>query len=284
MASALVAKHFPKIIRTSLLNFARKSYKRLVREAVDGRDPRWDVVRRISTVAAEAWMSAQRDLEETSDFSARYLKEVTNRRWYALMDERHRRAAQSTYDFIDENMRSAMYLPTKTAAWRKVAASIPADGHILQFGVYKGGSINALADLWPSRRIDGFDSFQGLPENWSYSAAGSFDLRGSMPKVRDNVTLHAGWFEDTLPIWGSENPGNVAFLDLDCDLYSSTRVVLSHLRPRIQSGTWIHIDEMIGYYGWQDHEFKAFQEFLSEAGHRFEYLYYGSTYVLGRIR
>ena len=283
MEHSLSANHVPNLIKTSLRRVAQKSYRRLVAEAVKDLDNRWGAVRQIASVAAKSWMLAQFELQETSSFNARYVKEVTNRRWFALMDERHRRAAQSTYDFIDANMQAAMYMPAKTGAWREVAPTILPEGHILQFGVYTGGSINALADMLPNRQLNGFDSFQGLPENWSYTAAGSFDLQGKRPKVRDNVTLHAGWYDETLPTWVRENPGNIAFLDIDCDLYSSARVVLTHLQPRIQKGTWIHLDEMIGYYGWQNHEFKAFQEFLSESGHQFEYLYYGSTYVLGRV-
>jgi hypothetical protein len=40
---------------------------------------------------------------------------------------------------------------------------------------------------------------------------------------------------------------------------------------------------MIGYYGWQHQEYKAFNEFIKETGKRFEYISYGPTYVLLRI-
>jgi hypothetical protein len=33
-------------------------------------------------------------------------------------------------------------------------------------------------------------------------------------------------------------------------------------------------DEYIGYPGWQEHEYKAFQEFVSEYGVDYRYLYY----------
>ena len=40
------------------------------------------------------------------------------------------------------------------------------NGHILEFGVFSGGTINYLAKKMPTKIIYGFDSFQGLPENW----------------------------------------------------------------------------------------------------------------------
>ena len=39
-------------------------------------------------------------------------------------------------------------------------------GDIFEFGVYKGGTINYLAHKMPNSIIYGFDSFQGLPEDW----------------------------------------------------------------------------------------------------------------------
>ena len=40
------------------------------------------------------------------------------------------------------------------------------DGLFLEFGVYKGTSINFISSLIPDKKIYGFDSFGGLPEEW----------------------------------------------------------------------------------------------------------------------
>jgi len=152
-------------------------------------------------------------------------------------------------------------------------------GHLMEFGVYVGHSINYLANLVPARTFHGFDSFQGLPEEWvrdkdqkngGTHRKGHFALR-DLPKVRDNVSLYKGWFSDTLPAWLQENPGEVAFIHNDADLYSSTIYTLKTLDPRIVPGTILLFDELIpwneasqgrGYPNWSAHEWKALLEWM----------------------
>jgi hypothetical protein len=45
------------------------------------------------------------------------------------------------------------------------------EGLFLEFGVYKGNSINRLAQIKPNVTFYGFDSFVGLPEHWLRSVA-----------------------------------------------------------------------------------------------------------------
>lgn len=139
------------------------------------------------------------------------------------------------------------------------------DGLYLEFGVYKGDSINRLARLAPDRVLYGFDSFEGLPESWTIGARrGSFSLRGRLPAVRNNVKLVKGFFEDTLGAFVAQAPEQpVAFMHVDCDLYSATRTVLAHFAPRLVDGTVIVFDEYFNYPGWQEGEFKAFTEFIA---------------------
>ncbi len=138
----------------------------------------------------------------------------------------------------------------------------------LEFGVYHGRSLNILARTEASRTIHwhGFDSFNGLPEDWSAKEiAGSYSTGGQQPEVPDNVTLHSGWFSDTLPGFAAESSDTrLAFMHIDCDLYSSTRTVLETLKDRCRPGTVIQFDELIGYPGYAQHEWRAWQEFLEQ--------------------
>ncbi len=43
------------------------------------------------------------------------------------------------------------------------------------------------------------------------------------------------------------------------------------------------IGELIGYSGWEDHEYKALREFLDQTKLEVEYIAYGLTYVLTRM-
>ena len=86
-----------------------------------------------------------------------------------------------------------------------------------------------------------------------------------------NVTLHAGWFENTLAPFLAGQPGPVRFVNIDCDIYSSARTVLTGLADRLRPGSVIVFDEYIGNQTWREHEYKAFQEFVAENDVRYEY-------------
>ena len=133
------------------------------------------------------------------------------------------------------------------------------NGLILEFGVYNGKSIRYIASLTDTA-VHGFDSFEGIPENWNDEPMGSYSANGQLPAVPDNVILHQGWFDNTIPIFKKQNGGVIRFLNIDCDLYGSTKTIFDLLGPQIIPGTVIVFDEFIGYKSWKDDEFKAFQE------------------------
>ena len=235
----------------------------------------WDKnIKQISSVLVDSF--------ENPSIKKRLFNPVTNTRWSILMEERCKRAAISTYDFIDREMPEVPYLFDKVHKWNDIKDTY-INGYVLEFGVYQGYTVKQLANIFPEITIHGFDTFEGLPEDWNYIKKGTFNLNGQLPKIPENVLLYKGIFESSLPEWISKNQGNVAFINIDCDLYSSTKTVLSLLSERIVSGTVIHFDELIGYYGWQYQEYKAFQEFIKESGRKYEYISYGPTYVLLRI-
>jgi tetratricopeptide (TPR) repeat protein len=133
------------------------------------------------------------------------------------------------------------------------------NGLILEFGVYNGKSIRYIASLTDSK-VHGFDSFEGIPENWNTEPSGSYSANGQLPTVPNNVTLHQGWFDQTIPLFKKQNTEPIRFINIDCDLYSSTKTIFALLGPQMVSGTVIVFDELIGYQSWKEDEFKAFQE------------------------
>jgi predicted O-methyltransferase YrrM len=82
--------------------------------------------------------------------------------------------------------------------------------------------------------------------------------------------------EQSLPEFLKKHKEKVAFVHIDCDLYSSTKTIFDCLKPRMQKGTILVFDEIIGYGGdtepWRNHEFKAFEEFLSETKYKIDYI------------
>ncbi len=72
----------------------------------------------------------------------------------------------------------------------------------LEFGVYEGASIRMWSGLNtnPSSRLFGFDSFEGLPEDWPFRLRkGAFDTNGRVPDVEDSRDFIVGWFQEPLP-------------------------------------------------------------------------------------
>ena len=82
-----------------------------------------------------------------------------------------------------------------------------------------------------------------------------------------------GWFDRTLPTFLDRFPDKpVAFLHVDCDLYSSTQTIFAQLKSRIVPGTVIVFDEYFNYPGWEGHEYQAFAEFIQHTRLHYKYL------------
>ena len=166
------------------------------------------------------------------------------------------------------------------------AAELP--GHKMEFGVWSGKTIRHIAAHWSDDIIWGFDSFEGLPEPWYTNDAvhpshkkGCFSLTNQdLPSYPANVQLVKGWFDQTLPQWALENPGEISFLHIDCDLYSSTKTILETLNNRICPGTVIAFDEFYPwerstpYSLWADGEYRALGEWVQQHNRAFRVLWH----------
>ena len=153
----------------------------------------------------------------------------------------------------------------------------PPEGLVLEFGVSYGSSLTAIASHFDEGHVHGFDTFTGLPEAWNQGGQlaepkGSYSTFGVLPDVPDNVQLYEGLFAETLPSFLSAHRGPIRFMNIDCDLYSSTKDVFDAIHDRVVPGTVLIFDEYQGYPGWQQHEYRAFQEAVATHGWEFEYL------------
>jgi O-methyltransferase len=142
-------------------------------------------------------------------------------------------------------------------------------GSFLELGSYKGYSAiliqKILSSLEDKRRLIIFDSFQGLPkkdpkdlldedstnnqkifldnrrinQGWFKSSKEvlleNFKLFGVLPPK-----IIEGWFEDTLP---TQLPEKIAFVHLDGDFYTSTKVALENIFPKLVNQGVILIDD-----------------------------------------
>jgi hypothetical protein len=149
--------------------------------------------------------------------------------------------------------------------------------HVLEFGVCRGGTIRTIRqELDDSFLVFGFDSFQGLPEAWVDKHGKVvvppeyFSTNGVIPDVH-GVKFYAGWFSDTLKDY-IKIAQPIALLHIDSDLYSSAKEVLVALNDHIVPGTIIVFDEWFYRHDarYDDHEQKAYNEWISEFDRRCE--------------
>ena len=180
-------------------------------------------------------------------------------------------ASISSAAYFTERMQKAAKFVKKLDYLNHAIAARTVEGLVLEFGVATGGTINHIAAAVPGP-VFGFDVFTGLPEDWRPGyLAGAFQ-QTELPAVSDNVELIVGLFDSTLPEFVDSHPGPVSLLHVDCDLYSSTRTVFRYLGHRIVKGTIILFDEYLNYPSWEQHEFKAFQEYIAWSGQSYEYI------------
>lgn len=134
----------------------------------------------------------------------------------------------------------------------------------LEFGVFEGASIRQWCDLNKnaSSRFFGFDSFEGLPEDWhSGKRKGAFNTNGKRPEIADSrVSFVAGWFQKSMRgFMASYGPQSRLVIHVDCDLYSSTLYCLTTLDPVISAGTLIVLDDFFDAL----HVYRALSDYCS---------------------
>ena len=188
---------------------------------------------------------------------------------FNVVDVAFFQAANESAEYWRENMITATAFGSGGELLSHALSLVSFEGLFLEFGVATGHTISQIAQL-SGRRVFGFDSFEGLPEPWRTGyPAGRFS--GKIPQVPPNVSLVKGWFSETLPKFIQEHDEPVAFLHVDCDLYSSTKCIFDFLHPQIGPDCVIVFDEYFNYPGWQHHEHKAFMELVERHQLGFRY-------------
>jgi predicted O-methyltransferase YrrM len=243
-----------------------------------GRLRRWLVERVVAPVqrgTAEAVAAAVRDavaadVRAEVDRAVRALADAEFRARRDLLAVGERDAALSSGRWALEAMPVARTFTDPESTLRHALDLAPQGGMALEFGVFAGRSLRVIAEVRKGREVYGFDSFQGLPEDYrSHVREGAFAVQE--PPAVPGAELVVGWFEDTLPGFLAAHPGPVDLLHVDGDLYSSAVTVLDQVGPRLQPGSVVVFDEFFNFPGWEEHEFRAWQEWLARTGARVSY-------------
>jgi hypothetical protein len=160
---------------------------------------------------------------------------------------------------------SILRRPDKTGVYRDALTLVTGTKPLyLEFGVWQGLSLRWWSEhlTTPGARFVGFDSFEGLPEQWRPDyPPGTFAV-GQPPAIDDpRVSFQVGWFDDTLRSFELPDHDQL-IINVDCTLYSSTATVLQFLEKYLSAGDLIYFDELPEY----DHELRAFFEHVERCG------------------
>jgi len=141
------------------------------------------------------------------------------------------------------------------------------DRAFYEFGVWMGDSFKYIVPNFSGGF--GFDSFQGLPENWGVVPRGTYSSRGRVPDI-ENAKFVVGEFAATVPEFFDSKRPMAGLINFDADLYSSTITALSNAKPVIDINTIFVFDEFIVNDRWEEDEFKALNEFCEANGFSYE--------------
>ena len=184
---------------------------------------------------------------------------------YNVIDIVYRRAAERSALFVETYMKDAVACRSKKLLWKLAINETNGRSNWMEFGVFKGRSINYLSKHCDT--IHGFDSFDGLAENWAGNSMvkGDFSLRGKLPRVNSNVVLIKGYFHNTLEMFLADNKiKKVELVHLDCDTYESTVYVLDSLSHLFRDETVIIFDDFFGAPGFEQGQYRALFQFVDK--------------------
>ena len=179
-------------------------------------------------------------------------------------------------EHMEQSMLFVRKLQGRVFAIKRAMENNLENGLYVELGVAQGAGCQIfgkhLAEAGLS--LTGFDSFEGLEEDWTGiqtgRGVGAFSTGGQLPDVPSNVTLVKGWVQDTLPGYLKENKGRpFSFVHMDMDTYTPTLFALKAIKKQLRKGSVILFDELYGYPGWRHHEYKALEEVLSPDDYKY---------------
>jgi len=170
--------------------------------------------------------------------------------------------------------RAASTFETLRNTYELAEKCIDVQGDFIECGVGRGSQIGAMALACQAkednRTIWAYDSYQGIPlagkhdtlqpgigkinhnvnvpekELLKTSGAAVFTVKQVKDHIKEwglgtmDIRYIEGWFENTLPM---NKIKKIALLRLDGDLYSSTKVCLEYLYPKLVKGGYLIIDD-----------------------------------------
>jgi O-methyltransferase len=228
----------------------------------------------------------------------RYINKLIKKAGYIIVNVNEQKRWPSDFDDLHKTVISKVLPYTMTSRERLYGlmeaicyiSKYKIEGDIVECGVWKGGSMLAVAEVLLSisntdRQLFLYDTFEGMPppgekdlsfdnrpaevllnkdldkENnlvWAYSTLN--DVKRTMSLCNypaSNIHYIKGKVEETIP---GTIPKKIALLRLDTDWYESTKHELKYLFPLLEKAAVIIIDD----YGFWKGARKAVDEYIKE--------------------
>ena len=183
---------------------------------------------------------------------------------------------QSNWDY---NRREKLY--EAMISQEKVGTS-PID--YFEFGVAGGYSFKwwLAHNSNPDSRFYGFDTFEGLPEDFGPFAKGTMAAALESLNVTDSrANFYKGLFQDTLnPFLEKYENKRRKLIHMDADIFSATLFSLSQLYKYLKDGDIIFFDE----FAVPTHEFRAFKIFTESFHVNYDVIGAANNYLFLAIR
>jgi hypothetical protein len=129
----------------------------------------------------------------------------------------------------------------------------------------------------PDSRFYGFDTFEGLPEDFGPFAKGTMAAALDSLNITDpRARFYKGLFQDTLvPFLEQYKNGNRKLIHMDADIFSATIFTLSQVYKYLKDGDIILFDE----FAVPTHEFMAFKIFTESFYVNYEVIAAANNYL-----
>ncbi len=118
----------------------------------------------------------------------------------------------------------------------------PANGSIIELGVYRGGTAYVLSEVANGRQLHLYDTFTGMSscDEGDIFPVGHFSdtsveaVQAAVP----SAIIHKGIFPDTY-----SDIGDIAFAHIDCDHYAPTKAAIDLFWPKMIQGGIMAFDD-----------------------------------------
>lgn len=213
-----------------------------------------------------------------------YYRYRARQKQWTVFEVLHHGAVQRSAEYIQRYLPETLLFPSREHLWKYAVTLLSENTRVIELGVYKGYSINRIAAYSIGKGIDvwGFDTFEGLTENWFGTRfhGGAYSNSGVVPKTHKNVVIQQGCISETLPLFLKSNDRSISLIHMDLDTSETTSRALEELSEVITRSAYIIFDQYHGYPAYEVGEQAAWKKYAENNNVSWRYLAFSNQQAL----